>query len=297
MSAPDGFSGCERDTTVPYDPRASVDRDDPPAYVCIEERRFDKLVRDLDLAQRRNARKSLAMTATGHDLRQRLQTIVLALDMAGRDSAAAANWLEQAKEETLQLATGLKQLAIQAEVDGSEASPSLTSFPIDPLLLRIERNWRTIAAQKGLELLVATCGAQVCSNSDLLESILDNLAGNAVKHTRVGTILIDCAIEDGRLLVRVSDTGPGIGGDHLARIFDPFWCGTESKSGMGLGLTIVRRAAELLMHEITVSSQVGHGSCFSVNVPLAEDAPAKVDPLPAARGARASRLRETATLR
>jgi two-component system, sensor histidine kinase len=296
MSALDDVSCAECDTGTVQTGHADPQCDGLPAYVCIEERRFDKLVRDLDIAQRRNARKSLAMTTTGHDLRQRLQTIVLALDMAGRDSAASANWLEQAKEETMQLATGLEQLAIQAEVDGGETSPSLSSFPLDPLLQRIERNWRTIAAHKGLKLVVVPCGAHVCSNSDLLESIIDNLAGNAVKHTRAGTILIDCAAEDGRLLVSVRDTGPGIGECDLARIFDPFWRGGANRSGMGLGLTIVRRAAELLAHEITITSLVGRGSCFSVNVPLAQRAPIEPDPLPAPSRTRARPQRQTASL-
>lgn len=294
MSALDGLSctECDANTTRTHpDPYDAL-----PAYVCIEERRFDKLVRDLDLAQRRSARKSLSMMTTGHDLRQRLQTIVLALDMAGRDSAASANWLEQAKEETMQLATGLKQLAIQAEVDGGEITPSLSSFPLDPLLQRIERNWQTVAARKGLTLVVVPCGAHVCSNGDLLESIIDNLAGNAVKHTRAGTILIDCVVDDGRLLVSVSDTGPGIGEDDLARIFDPFWRGDANRSGMGLGLTIVRRAAELLAHEITINSRVGQGSCFSVNVPLARSARSKATPVPARLRTRARPQRQVASM-
>jgi len=296
MSALDDLSCTECDTSTTHHPHADTEYDALPAYVCIEERRFDKLVRELDLAQRRNARKSLAMTTAGHDLRQRLQTIVLALDMAGRDSAASANWLDQAKEETMQLATGLKQLAIQAEVDGGEISPSLSSFPLDPLLQRIERNWRTIAAHKGLKLVVVPCGAHVCSNSDLLESIVDNLAGNAVKHTRAGTILVDCTVEDGRLLVSVSDTGPGIGESDLARIFDPFWRGGANRNGMGLGLTIVQRAAELLAHEITINSLVGRGSCFSVNVPLAQDAATEPHPAPAPSRTRPRPQRQTASL-
>jgi len=297
MSTLDDVSCAECDASTVLSPYPDTQCDGLPAYVCIEERRFDKLVRDLDIAQRRNARKSLAMTTTGHDLRQRLQTIVLALDMAARDSAASKDWLEQAKEETLHLATGLKQLAIQAEVDGGEAAPPLNRFPIGPLLRRIERNWRAIAAHKGLKLRVEPCGAQVRSNIDLLESIIDNLVGNAVKHTRAGTILVDCTIGDGRLLVSVSDSGPGIGEDDLGRIFDPFWRGSADKSGMGLGLTIVRRAAELLAHEIGIRSLVGQGSCFSVNVPLAQQSPAKPDPASARSNGPARQFRETASLR
>lgn len=105
-----------------------------------------------------------------------------------------------------------------------------------------------------------------------LKMVLSNLVGNARKFTRVGTVTVSAAaMRDGMEFV-VRDTGVGIPPESIHSIFEPFQQveGTQSQryGGVGLGLYIVRRVVGVLGGTITVESEVGHGSTFTVRVPL-----------------------------
>jgi CheY-like chemotaxis protein len=107
----------------------------------------------------------------------------------------------------------------------------------------------------------------------LLERILLNLAANAVRYTQAGGLLIGARVRGERVRIDVYDTGSGIAPHQQQSIFDPFYRahpqGDGSNKGLGLGLAIVRRLAELLGLEVEVSSRLGSGSRFSVIVPRA----------------------------
>ncbi|SMH60832.1 sensor histidine kinase, partial [Azospirillum agricola] len=89
---------------------------------------------------------------------------------------------------------------------------------------------------------------------------------------RAGAHPDGCRRRADRLLVEVWDTGPGIPDDQMTAIFEDFYrCGTDqrdSAGGLGLGLSIVRRTAQILDHPVTVRSRVGRGTVFAVSVPL-----------------------------
>ena len=111
-----------------------------------------------------------------------------------------------------------------------------------------------------------------------LWQVLGNLLGNAVKFTDAGCVTMavrfDCEGSQPKVWYEISDTGPGIGAEHLQRIFEPFTQVDSSLSrvhgGAGLGLAIVKRLVEQLGGEIKVASTVGIGSWFAVCLPLAE---------------------------
>ena len=111
----------------------------------------------------------------------------------------------------------------------------------------------------------------VVTDRDKVKQILLNLLSNAIKYTDEGSIAVSAATADGRLRIGVSDTGVGIPGSELGRVFDEFHrADTPSarRSGTGLGLTISRRLARALGGDVTVQSRLGAGSEFTLDLPL-----------------------------
>jgi two-component system, sensor histidine kinase len=125
------------------------------------------------------------------------------------------------------------------------------------------------AELKGLAFPVSACGLTILSDPNLLRTVLHNLVGNAVKYTKAGQVRLDGRIEGDHAVIEVSDTGPGIPADKLRLIFDEFQQLDIEHAGVGLGLAIAKRTADLLGHALTVRSTLGAGATFAVSVPLA----------------------------
>ncbi|HEV3049813.1 MAG TPA: HAMP domain-containing sensor histidine kinase [Longimicrobium sp.] len=100
--------------------------------------------------------------------------------------------------------------------------------------------------------------------------ILLNLAANAVKFTGTGDVGMELEVVDDWVVLRVSDTGIGIAPGHVEQVFDSFWQVDQSSGragGTGLGLAVTRQLAALLEGEVTLQSELGHGSVFTVRLP------------------------------
>jgi signal transduction histidine kinase/CheY-like chemotaxis protein len=114
-----------------------------------------------------------------------------------------------------------------------------------------------------------------------IQQILQNLVSNAVKFTERGRVAIEASVDEGALILRVSDTGPGLPPDAQARVFDAFTQADASTTrrfgGSGLGLSICQALARLMGGDITLQSVVGLGSTFTVRLPL-ERAAAEAGP-------------------
>ncbi|MFC3121697.1 hybrid sensor histidine kinase/response regulator [Agaribacter flavus] len=136
------------------------------------------------------------------------------------------------------------------------------------------------AFEKGvnLGLFISKDCPQVClSDAIRLRQIVINIVGNAIKFTESGFVKTHVSIENGMIKIQVTDSGIGIPADKLNRVFDAFEQAesttTRRFGGSGLGLNITKTIVELLGGNISVSSEVGQGSCFTVMLPseLAED--------------------------
>ena len=160
-----------------------------------------------------------------------------------------------------------------SKLDAGVLAPSISEFPVDHLLKRIETTFAATAREKGLRLRVVSSEAWVRSDFILLERILLNLVSNAVRYTERGGVVVGCRHRDGRLRIEVCDSGIGIPEDQRRNIFGEFYQldGGEKdrRGGLGLGLAIVDRLCGLLDHPIELTSSVGRGSRFSVSVPSA----------------------------
>lgn len=114
----------------------------------------------------------------------------------------------------------------------------------------------------------------VRADPELLRRALMNLLDNALKFTPAGgAVTVGVCAQDGRVLLRVADTGPGISAAHLPRLFDRFYqvhdAGRPRGGGMGLGLTFCRAALRAMDGDVQVESEPGRGSVFTLRLPRA----------------------------
>jgi signal transduction histidine kinase/DNA-binding NarL/FixJ family response regulator len=228
--------------------------------------------RQLELA---NLAKSRFIAAASHDLRQPLHALNLFVSqLRDRMSSAERIRLVARIESAI---TAMNEL-FNALLDLSKADAGLVTvdsaeFSIARLLKRVEETFVGATREKGLELRIVPSAAWVRSDFILLERILFNLVSNAVQYTARGGILIGCRKRGDALRIEVWDSGVGIPEDQLRNIFGEFYRlagrAQDRGSGLGLGLAIVDRLAQLLDHQVEVTSRIGVGSRFSVTVPLA----------------------------
>ncbi|MBX9633702.1 MAG: HAMP domain-containing histidine kinase, partial [Magnetospirillum sp.] len=132
-----------------------------------------------------------------------------------------------------------------------------------------------VAEAANLRLRSVPCRAVVKSDRVLLKRMIRNLLVNSTRYTKEGRILLGCRYRGDHVLVQVADTGIGIAPDRQDLIFEDFYQinnpARDKTRGLGLGLAIVNRVGRLLDHPISVNSRLGHGSIFSIRVPLATD--------------------------
>jgi hypothetical protein len=157
------------------------------------------------------------------------------------------------------------------------------------LVRDVEALMRTQAAAKGLALQVVldeSLPAHASLDATRVRQVLFNLVSNAIKYSDAGTVLLAVRRQEGgasgaRVVFEVTDTGVGMEPAMLARLFQRFTQGGQTPSrllgGTGLGLEISRNLARAMGGDLTVSSELGKGSCFSLNLPLhPREAPAPV---------------------
>jgi len=148
---------------------------------------------------------------------------------------------------------------------------------VQRLLEAMREEFEIEASEKELQFTVQNCPCWVRSDPALLARMIRNLVSNAVKYTPSGgQVTVVCHQEQGRIRLEVRDTGRGIRPEMHDAIFEEFRQienpERDDRKGLGLGLSIVRKMAQLLDHQITLRSSPGAGSTFTISVPLAEPA-------------------------
>ena len=132
--------------------------------------------------------------------------------------------------------------------------------------------YRDVAEAKGVTLTAdAPADVVVVGDRTRLEQVAANLIDNAVKYTATGgRVDVEVRGENGRAVLRVRDTGPGIPADELTRIFDRLFRGDRSRAerGLGLGLSLVKAIVEAHDGTVEVNSEPGRGAVFTVTLPL-----------------------------
>ena len=223
-------------------------------------------------ADQANIGKSRFLAAASHDLRQPLQTLALLQGLLAKTvHGARAQGLVARVDDMLGAMSGmLDRLRDINEIETGAVDPKLAHFELNALLGRMRAEFSEPARAKGLDLRVLPCSLPVHSDPSLLEQIIRNLLSNAVKFTAHGKILLGCRRRAGAVSIEVWDTGKGIPKAELAAIFEEYHQldnpARERSRGLGLGLSIVNRLATLLEHPVSVRSEPGKGSVFTVAI-------------------------------
>lgn len=217
--------------------------------------------------------KSRFLAAASHDLRQPLHALTLfARALSRRVSGGEATTLVAQMEEGLRGLKGMFDALLNvSRLDAKLIEPTKTPVSIAELIERISVGSRVEAEQNGLKFLSRTRDWVIETDAALLETIIRNLISNALKFTKHGGVILAARIRDGRRVIDVYDTGPGLPDDRREQIFEEFSRADQRaygiNDGLGLGLSIARRYAELLDMKIDVSSRTGLGSRFSIILP------------------------------
>jgi signal transduction histidine kinase len=222
--------------------------------------------------------KARFLAAASHDLRQPLYALTLfssglAVDEHDPLRLDRIAHIQECVEALDHLFSELLDLS---RLETGSMQTEFSEFPLDCIFEESSRNFRMIAEQHGLRLVVRKTDLWVRSDRTMLARILNNLVSNALRYTHEGGVLVAARRSAGMVRVDVWDTGPGIGGEDQERVFDEFYRvdgqnGNENsdsrRRGLGLGLATVQRLAELLGTAVVLKSRLGNGSVFTFTLP------------------------------
>lgn len=264
--------------------------------VTERREREEQLKKAKEEAQRMNQLKSAFLANMSHEIRTPLTSIIGFADVLQDQTPDAsggdiADLIGQSSERLLRTLNSVLDLS---KLESGAVSLSCDEFDLATLVRdsvsllqqRVESSDVSLEAD-------ASESAPVLLDAAAVQRILDNLIGNALKFTEQGTVRVsvqraDASVQPadagesnaadidesgrpGRVIVRVSDTGPGIPADFLPNLFEPFQQAPQNDDnrfeGSGLGLAITQRLVHMMNGEISVDSTVGRGTTFTVTLP------------------------------
>ena len=220
------------------------------------------------------------VTNISHDLRTPLasmqgyiETLIIKDDSL--DTATRRQYLEVARKHATHLSRLIQDLFELAMLDASRVTPDFEQFSLPELIHDVVQEFELQAreADVSLEVNPPDVAVSVFADISLIQRVLENLVGNALKYTPAGgKVSISVQPSSEAVGVSVADTGPGIPEEALPRIFDRFYkaekADDQPRGSMGLGLAIARRILELHSSEIHVVSKKRQGTRFHFDLPL-----------------------------
>jgi len=206
-----------------------------------------------------------------HELRTPLTTVRGNIELLGRTPPVAADEraeiLADTTEEVDRLIRLVNQLLVLARADAGQKLRQ-EPIPVTALVQDVCRQAKLLSASAEIRCdAPADTELMILGDHDALKQVLLILADNAVAHTPAGTpVILAASATDGRVQMSVRDRGPGIAADVLPHIFERFFRGEASRTGggAGLGLAIAKELVEAQGGAITVESQSGQGSVFTI---------------------------------
>lgn len=212
-----------------------------------------------------------------HELRSPLTALRGELEVARRRPRTPdqyAEVLDSALEEIGRIELVLADLLELAKLDDERAAPATADVELASVAGEVVARHAADAAARGLALrLRAEPGVVARVSAPRLARAIDNLVGNALRHTPAGHVDVVVRADGATAVVEVVDTGVGIAADQLERIFDRFYrldpARAREAGGVGLGLAIARQIARVHGGDLVARSEVGAGSTFELRLPRA----------------------------
>lgn len=251
------------------------------------ERRVEERTAQLAIATKRaqaaNKAKSMFLANMSHELRTPLNAVIgyseiIEEDLESGDTSASAADLGKIRGAATHLLTLINEILDLSRIESGKLElkaaifdlPSLVRSALDTVKPTISKNRSTC------QINIAPGIAIMRSDETRVRQCVLNLLSNAAKFTQSGVVALDlraCRIGQARgVAISVKDTGPGISAEQQARLFQPFMQIDNTKTrvhdGAGLGLVITRRLARAMGGDVQVSSKLGHGSTFTLYLPL-----------------------------
>ncbi|MBI3443971.1 MAG: PAS domain-containing protein [Magnetospirillum sp.] len=219
-------------------------------------------------AERALASKSRFLAAASHDLSQPMQALQMyCAILADRQPNPGL----QAKQCANQLSRQLKALLALSRLDSGGITVTRAPVRLSEMLDHAVAASLPLAGEKGLRLRVVATSLSCQTDSTLMERLVGNLVSNAVRYTETGGVVVGCRRRaGGGIRIEVWDSGIGIPQDQLPYIFEELFQlnnpTRRTDKGLGLGLAIVDRIAQILGISVSVRSVVGRGSVFLVDL-------------------------------
>lgn len=228
-------------------------------------------------ADKANMSKSRFIAAASHDLLQpmhaaRLFSTALEQSVQSDEDRKTLQQLDRALHGAESMLSALLDIA---RLEGGTIQPKRQAYPLHDLLSDLELQFKSIAAQRGIQLHVHDAQFWIDTDPQWIRRIIQNFVSNALRYTAKGRVIVGVLRASERpqhIRIGVWDTGPGIAEEQRIKLFQEFErCGHTSpwgEQGLGLGLAIVQRMTGLLDYPVHVYSELGKGSCFMIEVPV-----------------------------
>jgi signal transduction histidine kinase len=225
--------------------------------------------------------KTELLAKVSHELRTPLGVILGYAEMMQRGVFGPLSGEQHASvnriiEGSDYLTKQVNELLDQARLEAGQLKLNTSVFVLADMVNQVQVQMQALAQAKGLNLkteIAADLPQRLSGDPVRLQQILANLVGNAIKFTKNGSVCVSIyKLYTSQWAMQVSDTGPGIPVEAQSLIFEPFrqvdGSDTRQHSGAGLGLSIVKQLVALMGGQVTLESQVGQGSTFTVMLPL-----------------------------
>jgi signal transduction histidine kinase/ActR/RegA family two-component response regulator len=248
-------------------------------YTTGLERKVKEKTADLQtalgIAEEAMRARALFLAAASHDLRQPLYAISILADTLalGDLDPGAANVLDKQRQAIGVLRGLFENLLDLSRFDAGEIRPAVRVVTLRETLAPCILEHEVVCHAKGLRFESEVEQAWVRTDPDLVRRVVGNLLSNAVRYTHAGRVSLSARLEGAEALVTVADTGIGIAAADQQRVFDEFVQisnpSREREKGVGLGLSIVRRIANLLDLKLALESAPSAGTTVTFRIPVA----------------------------